>query len=604
MSSIFNINIAVIGTVSSGKSTLLNSLFLEEFTSMNISRNTMIPQIYHEINSNKNKLIKEAKQINKEVSEINEFIKNKTNDNDYDIKQDMQPKEFYIHKIKELNICKRDIYLSFYDIPGLNDNKNHEVYYHYVRENFSDFDIILYLIDLNTGLNTKDEIDLLRFICIHAKKHNNFVIPIINKSDDMTMKESQLICDGKYSNNYDTIINIFNEYQNKYPNPKIQKIILFSAQESYMYRMLLQNPNFELSDHIKNIIGFNDMGRKYYTLSNEERLKKINEIVNDTEFLKTMIRMSGYSYLHNMLSEILNSNQQTICENKLIKKFEKLKNKENINTENIFDIYKQFNILYENSVKLKNIFTIELDLINDEQFINDIFDKLISKIEHNNLDNMEKYLKCFENLNENKYNKYLGEKINSNSSTIKANIYSWFYMNYEKKNTIEDLLSVLKKMQSFEISDENINEYATNYINDIITNKIIFYNQVDFSNYQSIIEFDRKIKQELNELCNYVYKETIKKIYKYFIKSKIMTLIDNINSKNNEDTSIMILYNLMLFYNHYSTINIEYSEIYILLLFNYIKVVNNNTNININIISEKNDELLSIDNDFIQINVN
>jgi len=195
----------------------------------------------------------------------------------------------------------------------------------------------------------------------------------------------------------------------------------------------------------------------------------------------------------------------------------------------------------------------------------------------------------------------LGEKINSNSLTIKANIYSCFSMHYEKKNTIEDLLHVLKKMQSFEISDENINEYATNYINDIITNKIIFYNQVDFSNYQSIIEFDRKIKQELNELCNYVYKETIKKIYKYFIKSKILTLIDNINSKNNEDTSIMILYNLMLFYNHYSTINIEYSEIYILLLLNYIKVVNNNTNININF--EKNDELLSIDNDFIQINV-
>ena len=474
MSLIFNINIAVIGTVSSGKSTLLNSLFLDEFTSMN--RNTMIPYIYHEITSNKAKLIKEARQINKEVSEINESIKNKTNDNDYDIRNDMTPREFYIHKIKELNICKRDIYLSFYDIPGLNDNKNHEVYYNYVKSNFSNFDIILYLIDLNTGLNTKDEIDLLKFICVNALRHNNFVIPIINKSDDMTMKESQLICDEKYSNNYDTIMTIFNEYQNKYPNPKIQKIILFSAQESYMYRMLLQNPNYELSDHIKNIIGFNDMGRKYYTLSNEERLKKINEIVNDTNFLKTMIRMSGYSYLHNTLSEILNSNQQTICENKLTKKFEQLKNNEDINTENIFDIYKQFNTLYENSVKLKKIFIIYqiYHLINDEQFINDIFDKLMSKIELNNLDIMKKYLKCFEkiNLNENKYNKYLSEKINIYSLLIKTNIYTCFSIHYVKKNTIEDLLYVLKKMQSFEISDENINEYMTNYINDIIKHKI------------------------------------------------------------------------------------------------------------------------------------
>jgi GTPase SAR1 family protein len=60
--SIFNINIAILGTVSSGKSTLLNSLFLEEFTSMNISRNTMIPQIYRELMNNKSKVIKDAKK--------------------------------------------------------------------------------------------------------------------------------------------------------------------------------------------------------------------------------------------------------------------------------------------------------------------------------------------------------------------------------------------------------------------------------------------------------------------------------------------------------------------------------------------------------------
>ncbi len=66
--SVFNINIAVLGNVSSGKSTLLNSLFLEEFTSMNICRNTMIPQIYRELNNNKKKEVKEAKEINKIVS--------------------------------------------------------------------------------------------------------------------------------------------------------------------------------------------------------------------------------------------------------------------------------------------------------------------------------------------------------------------------------------------------------------------------------------------------------------------------------------------------------------------------------------------------------
>ena len=56
---------------------------------------------------------------------------------------------------------------------------------------------------------------------------------------------------------------------------------------------------------------------------------------------------------------------------------------------------------------------------------------------------------------------------------IKDNIYASFSMHYEK-NTTEDLIICIKKMQLFEISNVDINKFAINYINDIITNKIIF----------------------------------------------------------------------------------------------------------------------------------
>lgn len=59
------INVAIIGAVSAGKSTLLNALFVEQYSDMKIKRTTMAPQVYHEtkkinqyISSKKNQRIK------------------------------------------------------------------------------------------------------------------------------------------------------------------------------------------------------------------------------------------------------------------------------------------------------------------------------------------------------------------------------------------------------------------------------------------------------------------------------------------------------------------------------------------------------------------
>ena len=61
----------------------------------------------------------------------------------------------------------------------------------------------------------------------------------------------------------------------------------------------------------------------------------------------------------------------------------------------------------------------------------------------------------------------------------------------------------------------------------------------------------------------------------------------------------MIMYNLMLFYNYSSTKSIEFSEIYTLLLSNYIKIMSQENSLNFNF--EKNDELLEIDNNYVNM---
>jgi predicted GTPase len=53
-----SLNIAIIGAVSAGKSTLLNALFADTYSDMKIKRTTMVPQVYY-CNGNKTKSIRE-----------------------------------------------------------------------------------------------------------------------------------------------------------------------------------------------------------------------------------------------------------------------------------------------------------------------------------------------------------------------------------------------------------------------------------------------------------------------------------------------------------------------------------------------------------------
>ena len=439
--SVFNINIAVLGTVSSGKSTLLNSLFLEELTSMKINRSTIVPQIYRELINNKPKKVKEAKEIIKIVSKLNDELKLKMEDENYDLNSDMKPMEFYIHKLKDFTICQKNIYMSFYDIPGLNDSKNHEIYYKYVKENFKEFDIILYLIDLNTGLNTKDEMDILNFVFKNSDKYNKHIIPIINKSDDMTMQNNKLICQKKYQNNYNDIIKLLDEYQNKYPNVKVNKSILYSAQESYMYRMLLKNPEWELNEEMKNFLGFTYMGKKYFTLTNNERIIKVKKIVKNEKYIETMIKMCGYSYLFESIKKTLSAdNQYNICKKKVLTKYDTLIKNITISKNNIIDIYTKFDKIYEESLKLQEIFGIKQNILDIDKIIKSFFNKMTLNSNNIELKEIVELKKCIDALEINKFNIYLKNEISTCKNKIKNLINVYFDTDYEKKFTIEDLI--------------------------------------------------------------------------------------------------------------------------------------------------------------------
>ena len=64
------INVAICGAVSAGKSTLLNSIFVASYSDMKIKRTTMTPQVYFETNKFTKKESKEIKQKNTETNKL------------------------------------------------------------------------------------------------------------------------------------------------------------------------------------------------------------------------------------------------------------------------------------------------------------------------------------------------------------------------------------------------------------------------------------------------------------------------------------------------------------------------------------------------------
>src|SRR5207244_4040064 len=86
---------------------------------------------------------------------------------------------------------KPGIRLAIHDLPGLNDSKTSSVYHQYVTEHFHQYDIILFIVDIVSGLNTNDEKNILKLIIDGIKKNKDTygveteVIVILNKCDEM-----------------------------------------------------------------------------------------------------------------------------------------------------------------------------------------------------------------------------------------------------------------------------------------------------------------------------------------------------------------------------------------------------------------------------------
>jgi len=311
-----NINICFVGGVSTGKSTILNAIFCEQLTQCKIKRTTMVPTVYIENSVSSNPFESDSESIYKKISEKNKDIIEKTENGHKLSKDEYSELVFNVGKL-DINILQ-DSFVNVYDIPGLNDARTKDVYYEYLDNNFHKFNLVIFLVDIHSGLNTSDEIDMVNFITNNTRQQlekNNrkiYTLVVVNKADDMQLDEEQdkLVITGELGEMYDQVSKTLHcEFDKKNISEHLVGIIPLCAIDSYLYRMVKKHGrSFKLSPEQILKIGVNENGKKFSTLKPATQERKVYEILDDATFIETMIKLSGFSRLEHMLHTFLNEN--------------------------------------------------------------------------------------------------------------------------------------------------------------------------------------------------------------------------------------------------------------------------------------------------------
>ena len=317
-----NINLCFVGGVSTGKSTVLNSIFCEKLTQCKIKRTTMVPTVY----------VENAKGQT-DPSEIYRIIEEKNNEiiAATELGQKLDGK-IYAYSELVFNVGKLDInilgdtgaFVNVYDVPGLNDARTQDIYYNYLETNFHKFNLIVFLVDIHSGLNTADEMRMLKFIVQNTEHHINkshsrniHTLVVVNKADDMQDSNSddpnsKMEITGELSEMFAQTENtVRHEFRERGLERNLIGVIPLCAIDAYLYRMIKKHgTTFELSaEHVLKI-GVNENGKKFSTKKPEVQRAEVAEILKKTDFIDTMIKLSGFKGFNDALHKFLNANDK------------------------------------------------------------------------------------------------------------------------------------------------------------------------------------------------------------------------------------------------------------------------------------------------------
>lgn len=315
-----NINILITGPVSAGKSTFTNLLFVEQFSDMKIKRTTAVPQVYHEVLDLKEVNVKEILERNRK---INTDIMTKTENPVYKLKlEDVKEIEYYVPRLHDFMKLKKDVKLSIYDTPGLNDSRTKDVYYQYINNVFKKLNVIIFVLDIYSSMNTSDEVDILKMIITNIKnnklKYNmtTKLVVLLNKADDMSLdpRTNKYCLDTELQEMFNQANGIISSTVKEIYRDLDYDILPISCEDAYVYRMYKRNQNVKLDEKHLNKFGANEYGKsKWNKMSYEEKQSKVPELfksIDDESGYKDRMKMTGYDQFRIVMQKVFSVTSQ------------------------------------------------------------------------------------------------------------------------------------------------------------------------------------------------------------------------------------------------------------------------------------------------------
>ena len=483
------IRVVVVGAVSTGKSTLINSIFTNKYSDTKIKRTTMIPQVYLETTDETNLL--DSSIINSRNTTINENILNNivplTKENCVEITH-------LVPLIKDIINLPDNVFLEIYDLPGLDDSQQEAIYFDYLKDNFEKFDLIIFNIDINEALNTSGSTSILNEIITNLEnsKHKKYLLVVVNKCDNMNIDiyDELQLDDEEQQEMYEQITNTLQSKINFTSDKLEMKITKISALDSYIYRMLYKNPDVELDAKDLDKFGINELGKtKWKKMTYSEKKLFIKETINDNYI--DNLNTSGFNDFKKNLNTLLSyKNQYCLYFNRLITQINKL-NKVIldidvdvivISLKNNFDIVSMIHLIntyYKKYIKLNSIYILESytsNIIKTELYnqlkclIIKYLDACYNYYQNNNIQDIldvepekeiEKITKIFKLINKKLYRKF---KINNNTlhSIVKTKIEDLTTLLGDLCKVLNDEI-IIKKLAGTE--NNNINSlYVIEYL--------------------------------------------------------------------------------------------------------------------------------------------
>lgn len=196
-------------------------------------------------------------------------------------------------------------------MPGLNCGGD-TLYYEYVKKISATVDIYLIVFDINSGLNTTDEINILKFLVEQIQQNNHGYLHIlINKCDNITINGDDItLADEELDELYKRII----EAINKYCVPIHDKVSIspLCSQKLYIYRSIKNDITTIEESHLNDII-LDELGKKGLKEFSDIMAKReyVSGLINSSTF-NDWIKNTGYNQFIYYLDQILKNYSELI----------------------------------------------------------------------------------------------------------------------------------------------------------------------------------------------------------------------------------------------------------------------------------------------------